>query len=189
MRRILTLLIAGLAFAATAQESGKFRLGIEGFFAKPPSGNGVGVAIEPKVAVADDMTVGLRVSAAYVSRNDLGALYDYYNDPYLDESLYVYDEKLDDMFFSVAGTFDYHFDDLTGGSFVPFAGAGLQYTAVSNDYYESSGLGGLLRAGFEWGKLRVYGSYNFVKSAAYAGAPGNNYLEVGLGFYIGGGKW
>lgn len=190
MRRfcLLAMLLTGMV--ALAQDSGKFRMGLEGFFAKPSGGTGFGAALEPKVNIADDMSVGLRVSAAYVSRNDLGALYDYYNDPYLYETdPYLYDEKRDDYFFNVAATFDYHFDDLTQGSFVPFVGAGLQYSAVSNDYYDTSGIGGLARLGFEWGKLRVYGAYNIIKGSDLPGAPGNSYLEVGLGFYVGGGKW
>ena len=51
--------------------------------------------------------------------------------------------------------------------------------------------GGLIRAGFELGKLRLAASYNLIgKSDLGEGVEvKNSYLGISLGFYLGGGKW
>jgi outer membrane protein W len=141
-----------------AQESGKFRMDIDAFYALASRGNGFGLALEPKFNIADNMNVGLRISSAYIARD---------GSPFKNALIYGYDENYDfvesteTVSASVGGTFDYYFDELTGSSFTPFAGAGIMYTIVSNDYDDSSHIGGMVRAGLEVGKFRFSAEYNY----------------------------
>ena len=104
-------------------------------------------------------------------------------------------------------TFDYHFNK-SGSSFVPFVGGGLGYVSVANigfdsdtvgtnDDLEADGkLGGMIRAGFEWGKFRLGLDYNLIPKSDLEDIDGNeigtsknSYLGISLGFFVGGGKW
>ena len=79
-------------------------------------------------------------------------------------------------------------------------GAGVGYSTLANIGFDELGpdevevdgkFGGLIRAGFEWGKFRVATSYNLIgKSDLGDGVEvKNSYFGISLGFYIGGGKW
>jgi outer membrane protein X len=110
---------------------------------------------------------------------------------------------------SFVGTYDYYFNK-SGKSFVPYVGGGAGYYAIGNVEFneadvdagtelqpEVSGVfGGLVRAGFEWGKFRMGLEYNLVpdtnledSNGANKGSVANSYLGIHLGFYLGGGKW
>ena len=109
---------------------------------------------------------------------------------------------------SFIGTYDYYFD--AGNSFVPYVGAGLGYYSIANVEFDDSNVesdvtlnpassgetGGLVRAGFEWGKFRMGVEYNFIPDSTLQGVNGesvgtvsNSYAGIHLGFFIGGGKW
>ena len=81
-------------------------------------------------------------------------------------------------------------------------GAGVGYSSLANIGFDELGpdseeleldgkFGGLIRAGFELGKLRLAASYNLIgKSDLGEGVEvKNSYLGISLGFYLGGGKW
>ena len=107
---------------------------------------------------------------------------------------------------------DYYYND--GSSmYAPFIGGGLGNFKVFDYYLESavgenkqvqidpSGyfenvFGGMLRAGFELGRLRLAAEYYIIpKTTLYnedltiRGLSRNNYLNLNLSFYLGGGRW
>lgn len=180
------LLVLLATLGLRAQESGKFRTDIELGYAAQSGANGYFVAIEPKFNIADDMNIGLRIASTYFNTT-------------ITDPIYFEQTDLDAGSLAIGGTFDYYFDDLTGSSFTPFAGAGVQYAMLSNDYVtDGEGkIGGFVRLGFEWGKLRVGAEYNLIPSSAFVDTYGssyayntsNSYIGITVGIFIGGGKW
>lgn len=109
-------------------------------------------------------------------------------------------------------TGDYYF---TKGEslFAPFIGGGIgryrimniqvaevsgqtQSTDASITYLSERKPGGVIRVGFEYGHFRMAADYNIVASSTLVdiynnriGTTGNNYLNLSLGFYFGGGHW
>lgn len=150
-----------------------------------PSGGGQGAkggvlfAIEPKYAINDNITVGLRGEGAVmvrVSSDQSG-------------SVNSADAK-------AAGSYlltgDYYFNT---NSFRPFAGvgAGLFSTAaasvdVNGNVAEGAAalkFGATPRVGFEFGHFRMAVEYNVVGKT---GTINNSYLGIKLGFFAGGGR-
>lgn len=185
MRKFFIIIAFTCIQFINAQESGKFRMDIDAFYALASEGNGFGLALEPKFNIADNMNVGLRISTAFIARDgspfNTGLIYPYEN--------YDYVESNETVSASVGGTFDYYFDELTGSSFTPFAGAGIMYTIVSSDFDETSHLGGMVRAGFEVGKFRFSADYNIIPASDASYAYTNSYIGINVGVFIGGGKW
>lgn len=194
MKKIVLSLIVLMTFAfATAQEKGKFRVGLDlGYTIPSGGGGGVLFSFEPKYNITDNSNIGLRFASAAMVRNvvatngtefkaELGA-----NTSYL-------------------ATYDYYFKG--SSSFVPYVGAGAGIYSLANveissqsaggsNLDEKSKFGGLLRTGFEWGKFRMGLEYNMVPKSniqtlagVTTGTAKNSYLGIHLGFYLGGGKW
>ena len=170
-----------------AQEEGKFRAGLDLGYAMPTRGEGLFVAFEAKQNIADNMNVGLRIENAIFVKEV------YLNDKAMDTDI------IGNL--SFIGTFDYYFNK-NNHQFSPFVGTGIGYSSLTDVQFEFKGdettpdaetngkFGGLIRAGFEWGKLRVAANYNLLgKSKIEGGEIKNSYLGISLGFYIGGGKW
>ena len=186
MKKIYFLFAVLSAFVLRAQDSGKFRTDIELGYAIQSGANGYLFSIEPKFNIAEDMNVGLRITSTYFNTS-------VFDPAYLEQS------DVNSGSIAVGGTFDYYFDDLTGGSFTPYAGAGVQYSVLSNDYTNDAEgkFGGLVRAGFEWGKLRVGAEYNVIPNSNYSDFYGtgtaynatNSYIGITVGVFIGGGRW
>ena len=196
MKRILIAVIAVFAITAShAQEQGKFRVGLDFGFVIVNGGGGVLFNLEPKFNIADNMNVGIRLGSSFAVRSittdtdgDFAGL---------DISGSV----------SYMATYDYYF--VLGGSFNPFVGAGIGYASLSSlsvdddsdydgqDTFKPDGkLGVMLRGGFEAARFRLTLEYNMIgKSTLYyttgehLGTVSNNYFGLGLGFYIGGGRW
>nr|WP_299345930.1 hypothetical protein [Allomuricauda sp.] len=178
-----------------SQEQNKFRVGLDLGYAIPDGGSGILLAIEPKYNIADNMNIGLRYESAAMAKNvPLG---EGFGD--LESELAASS--------SLLGTFDYYFN--TGSSFAPFVGAGVGYSFLANlevDFTQVEGVpdgedstgeaevdgqfGGLIRVGFELGKLRLAATYNLIGASDVEGTDiKNSYIGLSLGFYLGGGKW
>ncbi|NDP27780.1 MAG: porin family protein [Flavobacterium sp.] len=191
---ILVALMAMTFISASSQEKGKFRGGLD--FGYVPTGGGGGVlfSIEPKFNLADNMNVGLRIGLAGIAR-DIQDNNDQSSTAKVAAST------------SYVGTYDYYFHK-SGSSFAPFVGAGMGYYSLANieinDNAESADInpsvtgvfGGLVRAGFEWGKFRMGVEYNLLPDSdlediqgTKIGTVSNKYVGIHLGFYLGGGKW
>lgn len=182
--------------AVQAQEQGKVRVGLDLGAAIPGGGAGLLFALEGGYNIADNMRVGLRWgSAAFVK----GVVLDSGDEL---ESASVSANV------SYMATFDYYIN--SGGSFAPYAGAGLGIYNVASVGIESgdtaedfSGVvdagakfGAFVRGGFELGKFRMGLEYNFVPGSPLINSAGNEvgtmnngYLGITLGFFVGGGWW
>lgn len=195
---LLGLIALGGLFQMNAQEANKFRFDFDLGYAIPQGGGGgIALYLEPKWNIKDHMNVGLRLGAAGLAKElkttgnttegEIGA-----NASYL-------------------GTYDYFFSD-GSSSFVPFVGGGVGYYSVatvkfndldngddfndSNDLKGSGKIGGMLRAGFNWGKFKVSLDYNLVGKSDLQDVDGNiigttknGYFGISLGVFAGGGKW
>ena len=177
MKKLITFVFAVLnVYLANAQETNnrifkKFKVEISPGYAIPQesgSGGNALFAIEPKYAIMDQLSVGLRMEAVVM---------------------------FDFSFFGGGGatkanasylaTGDYYFSN---NKFRPFLGAGAgMYTYASIDTQfggsipVASKFGFMARSGFEYGHLRVGAEYNFV-------AEKSGYLGLKLGVVIGGGR-
>ena len=133
---------------------------------------GVLFAIEPKYAILDQLSVGLRMEVAVMANIDING---------------ETGDAQGNASYLLTG--DYYF---TNKKFRPFAGAGAGvYTTVvvdentvinsADDLPTSSKFGFMARLGFEYGHLRIGGEYNFVADKA-------GYLGLKLGVCFGGGR-
>ncbi len=165
-----------------------------------PQGGGIGgvLNLEPKVNVADNMSVGLRFGVAGLAKDVT----------YFDINEDFEGEVAANA--SVTGTFDYYFNKGNSRT-APFIGAGFGYFALSSvdfedgDFDNPDNIGNLeadfawapmIRAGVELNKFRMAAEYNFVPKSDLQNAAGdaigeavNQYFAFTLGFYVGGGRW
>jgi outer membrane protein X len=181
MRKILSLAVLALGIsAAHAQTFKPFKVDVSLGYAAPQgkgAKGGVLFAIEPKYALLDQLSVGLRMEAAAtakVTTKDDG------------------EEVTGDV--SAHGSYlltdDYYF---TNTKCRPFAGTGFglyrnaSATVTSStdsdelDIPVSNKFGFMLRGGIELGHFRTGLEYNFVSDK-------NSYLGVKIGVCIGGGR-
>jgi outer membrane protein X len=180
---ILTALFFMASLSLHAQDSKptvtfkKFKVDVSLGYASPQVSGpgtkaGVLFAIEPKYAVMNDLSVGIRMEAAVMAN--------------LDKNGSSGNAKAN---YSYIATGDYYFSEK---KFRPFLGAGAGiYTFASVDLNSnisgvnsipvSSKFGFMTRAGFEYGHLRVGAEYNFVGDKM-------GYLGLKIGVVIGGGR-
>ena len=177
MKKLISFIFAVLiVHLANAQETSnkvfnKFKVDVSAGYAIPQesgSGGNALFAIEPKYAVIDQVSVGLRMEAVVMF--DFG-------------------------FFGEGGatkanasylvTGDYYYSN---NKFRPFLGAGAgmyTYASIDSQFGGSipvaSKFGFMARGGFEYSHLRVGVEYNFV-------AEKSGYLGLKLGVVIGGGR-
>lgn len=195
---IVLLFLVGSQISV-AQQAGKFRMGLD-LGPAIPDGGGIGALfiLEPKINIANNMSIGLRLGTAALAKDVT-----YYN---ISED---YEGEISGNA-SVTGTFDYYFNN--GKSNVaPFIGGGFGYFALSNIDIENGDFdnpdeagnleanfkwGPMLRAGVELGKFRMAAEYNFVPPSDLQNINGvvigeaiNQYFGFTLGFYVGGGRW
>ena len=140
---------------------------------------GILFATEPKYALNDHITAGLRIEAAIVAR---AATSD-------DGQHYVGEVKASGSYLATA---DYYFNT---NHFRPFVGAGAGIFSTAGATFDDNGdyigeatsrvFGGTPRAGFEFGHFRMAVEYNV---AGKSGTINNNYLGIKLGFFAGGGR-
>jgi outer membrane protein W len=185
MKKILICaLVLQLSFLAHAQETTfkpfKFDIAL-GYAIPSGSGTKGGVifALEPKYALNDAITLGLRLESALTVQGELD----------MDNEEMKGDVKASGSYLL---TGDYYFNT---NKFRPFIGIGaglyrnaavdLETDDVEADMKTSSKFGFAPRAGFEFGHFRTAIEYN---AAGKAGAYNNNYLGIKMGFFIGGGR-
>lgn len=108
---------------------------------------------------------------------------------------------------SYVATYDYYIHNGVS-SLAPFLGCGMGYYQVANveddggnfesasDIATDGKFGGMLRAGFDWGKFRLAAEYNPIGSSDLRntnndiiGTAKNGYIGLSLGAFFGGGKW
>jgi outer membrane protein W len=167
---------------ANAQEATfkPFKVDIALGYARP-GGDGVKagaiVALEPKYAVSDKVTLGLRMETAIMARVTLNPYGEYVEGDAKGSGSYL-------------ATADYYFNT---NHFRPFIGAGagvyrnasMDINSDSDTPETSTQFGFAPRAGFELGHFRTAIEYNV---AGKSGEVSNNYLGIKLGFFLGGGR-
>ena len=183
MKKMITFAFILFAFqAVNAQDSNtgdrvfkKFKVDVSLGYAMPQESSGSGpkagalFVIEPKYAVMDELSVGLRMEAAVMASIDAAG-----------------EKGSAKANASYLATGDYYFSN---NKFRPFAGAGagiFTYASVSSDDdFETipvaSKFGFMARGGFEYGHLRLGVEYNFVGNKM-------GYLGLKIGAVIGGGR-
>lgn len=197
MKKTILLLLISLTLVNTySQEKDKFRVGLDFGFVPTSGGGGAMFSIEPKFNLADNMNIGLRYGAAGIAK-DIKT-----NDVNQSVSAKISANG------SLVGTFDYYFHK-SSSSFAPYVGAGIGYYSLANVELDNNNntsqnytpattgkMGGLIRAGFEWGKFRMGVEYNLISDSDLndfdgnvVGTATNSYAGIHLGFYLGGGKW
>lgn len=153
---------------------------------------GILFAVEPKYAVMNSLSVGLRMEGAIVARF---SGYDPDGNP-MDASVKASASYL--------ATGDYYFTDKY--SFRPFAGAGagifslasIETNSTSGEVSAGTKFGGMVRGGFELSHFRLGIEYNLVPKTKFAGydengnltsglTSNNSYIGIKLGVCIGGG--
>jgi len=182
---ILTALLCIFSLSMQAQDEGngdrifkKFKVDVSLGYAIPQQSQGAGrnagvlFAIEPKYAIMDQLSVGLRLEgAAMVNVDEEG------------------ETGKAQANASYLATGDYYFSNT---KLRPFLGAGLgvfTYANVNsndnisstNDIPTTSNFGFMARGGIEYGHLCVGVEYNFVQDKS-------GYLGLKLGVLIGGGR-
>lgn len=176
------LLLTGMVTLGNAQTFKPFKVDFATGYAMPGgSGAKAGVlfAIEPKYALNDNITVGLRFEGAVVARATKDANGDYFAGEVKAAASYM-------------ATGDYYFNT---NNFRPFAGVGVGLFSTAGASVDSNGdviegasaskLGGMPRVGFEFGHFRMAVEYNIVGKT---GEINNSYLGIKLGFFAGGGR-
>lgn len=173
------------SFLSQAQETTfkPFKFDIALGYARPSGSGtkgGVILAMEPKYALNDNFTLGLRwemAAMANVSSDSNGEI--------------VKGDAKASVSYLLTG--DYYF---TTNSFRPFVGVGaglfrngavsLESENVEGDMQIASKFGFAPRVGFEYGHFRTAIEYN---AAGKVGNYNNNYLGIKMGFFIGGGRY
>ena len=176
---ILTALLCIFSLSMQAQDDGngdqvfkKFKVDVSLGYAIPQTSHGAGrnagflFAIEPKYAVMDQLSVGLRLEGAAMVN--------------VDEAGETGNAQVNASYLA---TGDYYFSN---NKFRPFLGAGIGVYSYANlstedDVPTSSSFGAMARGGFEYGHLRLGIEYNFVSDKS-------GYLGLKLGVVIGGGR-
>jgi hypothetical protein len=185
MRKIilgLVVLCLGASANAQSTEFKPFKVDLAFGYAVPGGSGSKGgalFAIEPKYAINDNITVGVRMEGAVMARASQSST---------GEPL-VADVKASGSYLA---TGDYYFNT---NQFRPFAGIGLGIYSNAGASVDSYGgtsdvstgtkFGGAPRVGFEYGHFRMAVEYNLVGKSA---GINYNYLGVKLGFFIGGGR-
>jgi outer membrane protein W len=181
---LICAFVAGAFFSNAQSETFKpFKVDLATGYAIPSgkgSKAGVVLAIEPKYAINDNITLGLRIEGAITARG------------YVDASgeEFTGDVKASGSYLA---TGDYYFNT---NKFRPFAGLGIGIYSLASasvdmmDEEETvvesgSKFGGAPRVGFEFGHFRTALEYNVVGKT---GKINNNYMSIKLGFFIGGGR-
>jgi len=193
---IVNLFIATFVFVLNAQEKGKIRVGLDAGFCIPKLGVGFDGDLDIRYNIMDNLNVGVKFGVAALVKDIIIASPE--NSSYTACGLT-----------SSLITGDYYFNK-PDKSFAPFLGGGFGLYSIANMRATSSTLsssvpsgisvenkfGGLLRGGFEAGHFRMALEYNMIPqsglvdlSNSIIGTTSNSYINLTIGFYLGGGKW
>jgi len=197
MRKLfLGLLILAFAVNLNAQEQGKIRVGLDGGLSFPNAGFGFTGDLDIRYNIMDNLNLGVKFGLAALAKDmELNGTSSTVTACAITSSLL---------------TGDYYFNK-PNSSFVPFLGGGFgsysignfRYTATTNTTVNTptniiveKKLGGLLRTGFEAGHFRMALEYYIIPGSSFVnenneikGITGNSYVNLAIGFYLGGGKW
>ena len=176
MKKLIFVLLLGLTTISFAQETGKFRGGLEAGYI-PFWGFAYTGTAELKYNVQKNMNVGFRTAYATVRTCKCNS-----------------SELL-----SFSFTYDYYFH-YKNSLFSPFVGAGLGYYFSGGRehggdmyiYRKNNNPTCFARVGLEIWKIRLAFDYNLIRNSKGKGFNSHknlDYMSVTVGFYIGGGKW
>jgi outer membrane protein W len=176
---MLAFVAATIAVNAQSKSFKPFKVDFATGYAIPGgsgSKGGVLFAVEPKYAVNDNLTLGLRWEGAIMGRATLDST-----------GFGTAEVKLAGSYLFTA---DYY---LNTNKFRPFAGvgaglystAGVKASSTSGEVSAGNSFGAAPRVGFEYGHFRMAVEYNI---AGKTGTINNNYLGIKLGFFAGGGR-
>jgi outer membrane protein X len=181
---VLALFVSSFVASAQSTSFKTFKVDLATGYAMPAgagSKGGILFAIEPKYAINDNITLGLRLEGAVMAR----ALEDNNGEK-------VTGDVKASASYLLTG--DYYFNT---NKFRPFAGLGTGIYKLAGAKFDSdveiseedvqtaSKFGFAPRIGFELGHFRTAIEYNLVGKT---GSLNNNYLGIKLGFFIGGGR-
>jgi outer membrane protein X len=188
---IALLFVASAVISQESNPDGRifkpFKVDVSAGFALPLSGGngakgGFLFAIEPKYAVIEQLSVGLRFEGAIMAR------------AVIDNGTEVIGEAQANGSYLATG--DYYFSNK---GFRPFLGGGLGLFSVAGaavnssdplqeeDVYTENNFGGMIRGGFEAGHFRFGIEYNIAGKTSFS--PNNDYLGFKLGVCLGGGRY
>ncbi|MDD3078122.1 MAG: hypothetical protein PHH37_03335 [Paludibacter sp.] len=192
---LIAIVVIGIQ-ASFGQTQGKIRVGFDLGLALPHAGAGITGDLDARYNITDNINAGILLSSAALLKDisassTTGTLVVGANSAFLVHGDYYFGKGL--------------------SLFSPFLGAGLGKYSVSNIQITSddtsadansisvpseSKFGGLIRGGFELGHFRMALSYNMIPASSvydlssnYVGTTGNNFVNLSLGFYFGGGHW
>ncbi|HEV8514783.1 MAG TPA: OmpW family outer membrane protein [Cyclobacteriaceae bacterium] len=182
----LSLLVTSIGYA---QDYHKFRVGLGIGYAGASgygSSGGILATIEPSYRVQDNLSVGLRLESAAITRG------------YSVSSSTSYDISVAAVgSYTVNGQYYFKSD-----GFRPFAGVGLgMYTLAAVDYNSGTTTGSVEagskfgfypRVGFDFRHFTMSADYNLIPSTSTTlpsnGDIKNSYLGIRIGVFFGGGK-
>lgn len=177
----LAIGVIALANAQTERTFKPFKVDIALGYAIPAgsgSKGGVLFAVEPKYAINDNLTVGLRMEGAATAQGTV-----------VNGEMNNGDVKVSSSYLLTA---DYFFNTNRLRPFVG-AGAGIYTNASANldvqsadEVKSGSKFGFAPRAGIEYGHFRAAAEYNVAGKTAMVN---HNYLGLKIGFFIGGGRY
>lgn len=198
MRKLLSFIFVLTIIGLNAQEKGNIRGGANIGVVLPKSGGGLTADLDFRYNITDNFNVGINVGRAAMGKDIAFAS---------DRQSYKLTASVNSSVLIIS---DYYFNN-GRTNFAPFVGAGIGTYNITNVYMElqngekfhiNGGLGRslvpgcLLRTGFEITKFRCSIGYHFIPKTSMVdilntnlGKTPNSYLNVNLGFYLGGGKW
>ncbi|MDH6311664.1 hypothetical protein M2137_000423 [Parabacteroides sp. PFB2-10] len=189
---IIVFAISIMCVETSAQEKGKFRVGLDLGLNMATGGPSLGMnIINLGYNIQDNMNVGIKWGYAMLAKEE-----DFF------DVIDVYEQKY-------LGTFNYYFLN----SKIPlFVGGGLGVSRLKKHHDdvhisidEGSSFCGLLTAGLEYRKFRLAVEYNMIPRSDYtevvfpqnpdqpetiiSGKMRNSSIAITVGFFLGGGKW
>lgn len=198
---ILCLSIIAFTLNVNAQEKAKIRVGLDAGYAIPSHGGGFAGGLDVRYNIMDNINVGVKLNGDFMIK-----------DSYVDEVNFT-GSITASVLSSTLITSDYYFNK-GDNAFALFVGGGIGLYNVLNigaqvnaneiptiptnfdDYKSENKFGGLIRTGFEAGHFRLGLEYYLIpKSTLYnvlnttTSITKNSFLNISLGFYLGGGKW
>jgi len=192
---ILSIFIVVFALSLNAQQQGKIRVGLDGGIGMPNAGLGFNGDLDIRYNIMDNLNLGVKFGLTALAKDIVGSGSNYTATASAMTSSLI--------------TGDYYFNK-PASSFAPFLGGGLGSFSIGNMLITSEDqsttvpaglliehkIGGLLRGGFESGHFRMALEYYLVPSSSvvdlnnvYVKTTGNSFLNLSIGFYMGGGKW
>jgi opacity protein-like surface antigen len=190
---IVLCLVLVAASASYAQELKKFRVGLGLGYASAGgngSSGGILIAVEPSYRIQDNLSLGLRMESALITRGFSGT---------------VPAGAVIDV--AAIGSYTLNGQYYFGGEspFRPFVGAGLGIYSLAaittkvtsggvtgtGTIASESSFGFYPRVGFDYGHFNISIDYNLVPATKITGSSEsftNNYFGIRIGAYFGGGK-